>query len=119
MRLKPLGVLPNHACRLTPSSTCGRGGEVKAPASLRREKFVPKGGPDGGDGGTAATSIFVADPHMDTLLSFIHQPHRLRHRRRGRPEESSMYCAAKTASFPFPPGTLVYDEADRLRSSPT
>lgn len=39
-------------------------------ASFHREKFVARGGPDGGDGGDGGSVIFVADSNMDTLLDF-------------------------------------------------
>ncbi len=38
--------------------------------SFRREKYIPKGGPDGGDGGDGGSVYFVADPTIDTLLDF-------------------------------------------------
>jgi len=42
--------------------------------SFRREKFVPKGGPDGGDGGDGGDVVLVADPGLNTLVDFRFQP---------------------------------------------
>ena len=52
----------------------GRGGN--GCVSVRREKFKPLGGPDGGKGGDGGDIILVADPQVTTLLSYHHSPHR-------------------------------------------
>jgi GTP-binding protein len=43
--------------------------------SFRREKYVPRGGPDGGDGGDGGNVILLADPAITTLLDFHYQRH--------------------------------------------
>lgn len=51
----------------------GRGGD--GCVSFRREKFVPKGGPDGGDGGNGGSIIMVADAQVDNLAGIAHRKH--------------------------------------------
>jgi len=52
----------------------GKGGN--GCVSIRREKFKPLAGPDGGNGGNGGDIVLVADPQTTTLLSYHHSPHR-------------------------------------------
>jgi len=77
--------------------------------SFRREKYVPKGGPDGGDGGNGGDIILVADPHLSTLLDY-----RYRHvyiAENGRPGEGNNRTGRSGAPLELrvPCGTLVRD----------
>lgn len=77
--------------------------------SFRREKFIPKGGPDGGDGGNGGSVVFVADVNKNTLLDFSGR----HHWKAGRGEAGmgkKMYGpGGEDLVIPVPPGTLVYD----------
>src|ERR1700735_1722628 len=84
--------------------------------AFRREKYVPRGGPSGGDGGHGADVILVADEHENTLLKFRFNPEHKAER--GRHGEGSNRTGADGVSLDVdvPVGTVVYDEAtgDRL-----
>jgi GTP-binding protein len=77
--------------------------------SFLREKYRPKGGPDGGNGGGGGDVVLVVDPSLTTLLDFKYQP-RLRAARgeHGRGKEQHGHRGAD-ATARVPPGTLVRD----------
>jgi GTPase len=58
--------------RLKVFAQAGNGG--RGCVSFRREKFVPKGGPDGGDGGRGGDVILRADRHVDNLANLFYEP---------------------------------------------
>ena len=58
--------------RIKVFAQAGKGG--RGCVSFRREKFVPKGGPDGGDGGRGGDVILRADRHVDNLSNFFYEP---------------------------------------------
>jgi GTPase len=58
--------------RIRVFAQAGKGG--RGCASFRREKFVPKGGPDGGDGGRGGNVILRADRHVDNLANLFYEP---------------------------------------------
>ena len=58
--------------RIKVQAVAGKGG--RGSVSFRREKFVPRGGPDGGDGGRGGDIILRADSHVDNLTSLFYEP---------------------------------------------
>jgi GTPase len=78
--------------------------------SFRREKFVPKGGPDGGDGGDGGDVYFEATEGKTTLLDFSGKHHW--RAENGRPGEGKNKSGAsgRDLVIAVPPGTLIYDK---------
>lgn len=77
--------------------------------AFRREKFVPRGGPSGGDGGRGGDITFLASEHHNTLLHFRFNPEHTAER--GRHGEGSQRTGRDGASIelPVPVGTIIYD----------
>ena len=88
----------------------GDGGDGMA--TFRREKYVPRGGPDGGDGGRGGSVYLEVSPHLNTLLPFRFETHfeadkglnAGRQRKRGRTGEDTF--------IRVPPGTIVSAEIE-------
>lgn len=86
----------------------GRGGN--GAVSFRREKYIPKGGPDGGDGGKGGDVVIVADPSYDTLIHLTHHPHyRAKNGAPGSGKQMSGGAGADVI-IPVPLGTVVMDK---------
>jgi GTP-binding protein len=94
----------------------GKGG--RGSVSFRREKFVPKGGPDGGDGGRGGDVILRADRHVDNLANLFYEPiikaksggHGMGKKMAGRTGVNKI--------VKLPVGTIVCHVDDEKRSTP-
>ncbi len=91
----------------------GRGGD--GAVAFRREKYIPFGGPSGGDGGKGGDVILEVNPHLNTLYHFAHQKEFCAED--GRPGRNKNMTGASGADLiiPVPPGTVVTDvESGRI-----
>ncbi|CDQ39446.1 GTPase ObgE [Virgibacillus salexigens] len=78
--------------------------------AYRREKYVPKGGPAGGDGGNGADIIFKVDEGLNTLMDFRYNRHFKGKRGENGMSQNQHGKNAKSLIIPVPPGTTVTDE---------
>ncbi len=76
--------------------------------SFRREKFVPRGGPDGGNGGLGGAVYAVADPHRNTLVHFQFNPEYKAQRGGNGAGALRTGRGGKDLDIPLPVGTLIY-----------
>lgn len=82
--------------------------------SFRREKFVPKGGPDGGDGGDGGSVVLVADPELNTLLPFRYNTQFRADRGRHGKGANKAGRSSRDLEISVPVGTMVTDEERAL-----
>ena len=86
----------------------GNGG--RGCVSFRREKYIPKGGPDGGNGGRGGDVVLIATSNMSTLLDFKYQPnYKAENGGHGQGRDRTGRDG-QTLEVPVPVGTLVVDD---------
>ena len=79
-------------------------------ASFRREKYVPRGGPDGGDGGRGGSILVVADRNINTLIDYRYARIHRAQARRERPRRRQVRHAARDdIVLRVPVGTVITD----------
>lgn len=95
----------------------GNGG--RGSVSFRREKFVPKGGPDGGDGGRGGDIILRADRHVDNLSNLFYEPI-IKAKNGAHGMGKKMYGrSAPNKVVKVPVGTIVWPASDGKESTST
>ncbi len=92
--------------RIKVFAQAGNGG--RGCVSFRREKFVPKGGPDGGDGGRGGDIVLRADRHVDNLTNLFYEPI-IKAKNGGHGQGKKMHGrSARAKVVKVPVGTIVY-----------
>ena len=89
-------------------ASAGKGGD--GCVSVHREKFIPLGGPDGGNGGRGGDVILVVDSGTTTLLDFHHSPHRKATDGKQGMGDFANGAEGKDLILPVPNGTVIKDE---------
>jgi GTP-binding protein len=76
---------------------------------FRREKYIPRGGPDGGDGGRGGSVILTVNPNLNTLQPFAHKREFQAESGKNGGGTRSRGHSAPDLTIPVPPGTVVRD----------
>ncbi len=84
----------------------GDGGEPCV--SFRREKYVPKGGPDGGDGGRGGDVVLEVDAHTDSLRNLFYRQHYKAQKGQNGMGQKKTGKSGKPVVLKVPPGTRIY-----------
>lgn len=77
--------------------------------SFRREKFIPRGGPDGGDGGKGGDVIFRVDPNLNTLVNFRNQKYLIAKNGQSGAGNKKTGQDAEDLIVMVPKGTVIFD----------
>ena len=77
--------------------------------SFRREKFIPRGGPDGGDGGKGGDVIFRVDPNLNTLVNFRNQKYLIAKNGQSGAGNKKTGHDAEDLIVMVPKGTVIFD----------
>jgi GTP-binding protein len=102
--------------RIKVFAQAGNGG--RGCVSFRREKFVPKGGPDGGDGGRGGDVVLRADRHVDNLSNLFYEP-LIKAKNGGHGQGKKMHGRSAPAKIvKVPVGTIVWETAEGKHPTP-
>ncbi len=82
--------------------------------SFRREKFIPKGGPDGGDGGNGGNVIFRASQNLNTLLDFRYKKKYVAEDGKPGQGKDKHGKTGNNLIIPVPVGTIIKDTDKNL-----
>ena len=93
--------------QVTLFASAGKGGD--GCVSVKREKFKPLGGPDGGNGGCGGDIRLVVDPNVTTLLDYHHSPHRIATSGRAGYGDRKDGPSGEDLVLTVPNGTVVFD----------
>lgn len=91
----------------------GKGGDGQA--SFRREKYEPKGGPDGGDGGKGGAIILKSNPHLNTLVDFRNQKYFKAKSGSNGMSSNKTGRSGQDLYIEVPVGTQIFDEHSNLK----
>lgn len=102
-------MLIDEVAMLVESGTGGSGC-----CSFRREKYVPRGGPDGGDGGDGGDVVFVVDPQLGTLRDLRYRHHLKAGRGEHGQGKNKTGMRGEDAVIRVPPGTILKSETGEV-----
>ena len=83
-------------------------------ASFRREKYIEYGGPNGGDGGRGGDVVFVAVPHVNTLIDYRYKMHFAAQRGENGMGKMRTGASGDTLYLPVPTGTVILSENEEI-----